>query len=198
MSEAPLAPTRVRRAQAADVCGPRHERLSSGDQGTAKHPRRPGDAVPGDLFLQHFGQHGRDRRRDRGVEPVRRHRRRGRLGAFPADRRVAETADIPAAGAHPSVRHRPDDGRGQAFVRRRDPAEFRGGRSRPTQDGGADQCRCDCRRSGGQWRELPQDGDRQRNPKVHLRQGRIRTRRRSIWWCGPRSTRISRRRGSRR
>ena len=42
------------------------------------------------LFLHHFGQHGGDRRGDRSDEPVGRNCRRGRLGAFPADRRGAE------------------------------------------------------------------------------------------------------------
>ena len=174
MSEAPLAPI-PRFVEHKPLTFVDHVAnvYSSGDQGAQKHPSRSGDAVPRALFLQHFGEHGRDRRRDRSDKPVGRNCRRGRLGALPADRRGAEAADVPAAGAYPGVRHRSDDGQGQAPVRRRDPAEFRGGPARSAQDRHSNQRRRDRGRPGRQRVELPQDCDRQRNPAIHLWQGRF-------------------------
>ena len=116
-------------------------------------------------------------------------------------RQIAEAltaADLPAAGADHRFRHRPDDGPGQAPVRRRNSAEFRGRRPRPAQDRHPDQCRRDGGRAGRQRRRLSQHGDRQRDPAVHLRDGTARPACRSILSCAPPSTRTSRRRGSRR
>ena len=162
-----------RRSEAADLRRPCGQHLPSGHQGTEKHPGRPGDAGAGRLLLQHLRQHGRHRRGDGGDQPLGRHRRRGRLGPVAADRRGAAAADLPAAGADHRVRHRPDDGPGQAPVRRRDPAEFRGRRSRPAQDRHPDQRRRDRGRPGRQWRQLSAQRHRQRDPAVHLRAGRL-------------------------
>ena len=116
-------------------------------------------------------------------------------------RRIAEGLRLPTFQPpvqHHRFRDRPDDGSGQAPVRRRDPAQFRGRRSRPAQDRHPDQCRRDRGRPGRQRRQLSAERHRHRDPAVHFRDGRTRAARRSIWWCAPPSTRTSRRRGSRR
>ena len=163
-----------------------------------KHPGGPGDADSGRLLVQHFGEHGRDRSGDGSDKSLGRHRRRGRVGPVAAHRRGASAADLPAAGAYHRFRHRPDDGPGQALVRRRNPAEFRGRRSRPAQDRHPDQCRRHRGRPGRQRRKLSPQRHRDRDPAVHLRAAKARPARRSISWCAPPSTRTSRRRGSRR
>ena len=199
MSEAssPKAPA-SRRSEAADLRRPCGQHLPPGHQGTQKHPGGPGDADAGRLLVQHFGEHRRHRRGDRSNQPLGRHRRRGRLGPVAADRRGAAAADLPAARASHRLGHRPDHGSGQAPVRRRDPAQFRGRRSRSAQDRHPDQCRRDGDRPGRQRRQLSAQRHRHRDPAVHLRHGATRTARRSISSCARRSTRTSRRRGSRR
>ena len=187
-----------RRSQAADLRRPCGQHLPSGHQGTEKHPGRPGDAGSGRLLVQHFGEHGRDRSGDGSDQSLGRHRRRGRLGPVAAHRRGASAADLPAAGADHRFRHRPDDGSGQALVRRRNPAEFRGRRARPAQDRRPNQCRRHRGRPGRQRRKLAPQRHRYRDPTVHLRPRATRTARRSISSCAPPSTRTSRRRGSRR
>ena len=69
---------------------------------------------PGCLRLQHLGQHGGHRRRNRSDQSFGRDRRRGWLGPVAAHRRGASAADLPAAGADHSFRHRSVDGPGQA------------------------------------------------------------------------------------
>ena len=199
MSEAPAPKARAsRRSEAPDLRRPCGQHLPSGHQGAEKHPGGPGDAAAGRLFVQHFGQHGRHRRGDGSDQSLGRHRRRGRVRPVAPDRGGAEAADLSAAGADHRFRHRPDDGPGQAPVRRRNPAQFRGRRSRPAQDRHPDQCRRDGGGAGRQWRRLSQHGDRHRDPAVHLAAGKARPASRSILWCAPPSTRTSRRRGSRR
>ena len=186
------------RRKTADVARSRHQHLPPGDQGAAQHSGRPDDAHPRGLRLQHFGQHGRHRGRDRSDQPLGRHRRRGRLGSVAADRRGPATPDLPAARTDHGVANRPDDGPGQAPVRCRDPAQFRSRHPRPTQDRHPDQRGCHRGRPGRQRRELSQDRHRQRDPVDSSPARMLRRRRRSTSSCAPRSTRTSRPRGSRR
>ena len=78
------------------------------------------------------------------------------------------------------------------------PPNFEADVARPAQNWRADQRRCDRRRPGRQWRELCQNRDRQRDPAIPRQARTTRPQRRSIWSCGPLSTRTSRRHGSRR
>ena len=106
-------------------------------------------------------------------------------------RRIAEgldTPDLPAVGADHSVPNRPDDGPGQAFVRRRDPAQFRGRHPRPTQDRHPDQRRRHRGRPGRQRRNF--SGPPSPTRSSHSSPARmLRRRRRSIWSCARHLTR---------
>ena len=122
--------------------------------------------------FSYFGEHGRDRSGDGSDQSLGRHRRRGRLGLRGRSPGTS-AADLPAAGADHGFRHRPDDGSGQALVRGRNSAEFRGRRSRPAQDRDPDQCRRHRGRPGRQRRKLAPHRHRQRDPALHLRPRRL-------------------------